>query len=90
MTQSYELFPSRGQNLKSFSGKAHYTIDDDGTKTLFSYNVPVVKILPDGTIFRLWSGWTYTTGRHIYAFIGMRKNEFEKLEFAPEITAHWA
>lgn len=68
----YELKPSG--NVKSFYGKAKI-LEEDGTKTLFSYGTPIMR-LKDGYYERLWDGWSVTTGRHIKAFSGMNKREY--------------
>lgn len=70
----YELKPTNGQ--KSFSGNALVHIDDDGTETLYSYQTPIIKRTPDGKLFRLWDGWSATTGKHIAAFCGLNKAQF--------------
>ena len=75
----YDLAPTDGH--KSFYGKARVKVDDDGSETLISYNTPVLKRLPSGTLVRLWGGWSATTGRHIRAFAGLYKAEFMALDF---------
>ena len=72
----YELMP---KNRKSFYGKAVVDIARDGTETLFSYHTPIIRKAKDGTLTRLWAGWSATTGRHIYAFCGLRKKDFSTL-----------
>ena len=72
-----ELMPNNGQ--KSFYGKAIVEIGDDGTETLYSYNTPIVKRLPNGDLTKLWGGWSATTGKHIKAFCGANKAEFAAL-----------
>lgn len=74
---TYELVPK--DNRKSFYGKAKVIVDDDGTETLISYKTLVIRRNPDGTLTRLWPGWSATTGRHIFAFCGLRKSEWDKL-----------
>lgn len=73
----YELTPMDGR--KSFYGKCKVIAEDDGTKTLYSYDTPIIRRAPDGRMTRLWSGWSATTGRHIRAFCGLCKAEYEKL-----------
>ena len=73
----YELYPVNGR--KSFYGKATIEEDENGVKTLYSYGTPVIKRYPDGKLERLWFGWSYTIGNHIYAFCGIRKKDFDKL-----------
>lgn len=73
----YELTPTDGR--ASFYGKAKVMIEPDGTDTLFSYDTPIIERRPGGELIRLWDGWSATTGRHIYAFCGLRKAEYDKL-----------
>lgn len=73
----YELAPNGTQ--KSFYGKAVVEIDNAGNETLYSYNTPIIKRLVNGSLVRLWGGWSATTGRHIIAFCGMHKAEYIKL-----------
>lgn len=73
----YELKPTNGQ--KSFYGKAKVYITEDGTKTLYSYDTPIISVDPQGGLHRLWQGWTATTGKHIRAFCGLNKKEFMAL-----------
>lgn len=73
----YNLVPN--DSHKSFYGKAKVTVLKDGTMILKSYETDVARIEKDGTVTRLWSGWSATTGRHIRAFCGMDKKEFTAL-----------
>ena len=73
----YELIPTNGR--KSFYGKAKVTVDDNGSETLYSYDTPIVRRDPDGTLTRLWSGWSTTTGTHIKSFCGLNKASFMAL-----------
>lgn len=75
--KSYALIPNDGR--KSFYGKAVVHVLTDGTKVLQSYDTMVVEMGADGTLTKLWDGWTATTGRHIRAFCGLNKAEFDKL-----------
>lgn len=73
----YELRPNNG---KSFYGKALVVIDEsNNSETLLSYGTPIVKRDRKGVLVRLWDGWSVTTGRHIAAFCGLNKKEFERL-----------
>ena len=72
----YELSPVDGR--KSFYGKAKVLIDENGTKYLLSYDTIVASRNADGKLFNHWDGWSATTGRHIKAFCGLNKKEFEK------------
>lgn len=73
----YELKPD--DSHKSFYGKAFVEVDDSGMETLFSYNTPIIRKAPNGAMKRLWDGWSATTGRHIRAFAGINKKEYEAL-----------
>ena len=77
---TYELIPQDGR--KSFYGKAVVRISADGTQTLYSYNTPIISRDPAGTLTRIWSGWSLTTGRHVKAFCGLDKAGYEALPFA--------
>ena len=72
-----ELTPT--DNRKSFYGKAVYTQNENGSRTLYSYETRIMTIHADGTITAHWNGWSKTTGRHINAFCGLNKKEYEKL-----------
>lgn len=73
----YYLQPTPG-TVKSFYNKAEVEINDDGSAILYSYKTPILKETPAG-LFRIWNGWSATTGRHIKAFCGINKAEFDKL-----------
>lgn len=75
----YELHPANRQ--KSFGGKALVLRQDSG-ETLLSYGTPVIYRSDDGTLTRLYDGWTATTGKHIKAFCGLDKAGFLALELA--------
>lgn len=75
----YELTPTENQNQASFGGKAKVVIEEDGTETLYSYDTPIIKRLPDGTLVRLYDDYTMTTGKHIKAFCGLDKAAFKKM-----------
>ena len=75
----YELRPTREQNQESFYGKALVYIEEDGTETLYSYNTPIISRNPHGQLKRLWFKYSQTTGKHIKAFCGLDKQEFESL-----------
>ena len=77
----YELAPNGTQ--KSFYGKAVVEIDNVGNETLYSYNTPIIKRLVNGSLVRLWDGWSNTTGKHIKALCGLNKAGFMGLEHKP-------
>lgn len=76
MMNTYELHPVDGR--KSFYGKAIVKVDI-GEAVLFSYGTKICTKTANGEIIRHWGGWSQTTGRHIKAFCGLNKAEFEAL-----------
>lgn len=79
VVEVFELHPVDCR--KSFYGKALVKVYEDGTEVLQSYKTDVMKHKPDGTLVRLWWDWSATTGRHIYAFCGLRKADLDKMEY---------
>ena len=73
----YELAPA--DSRKSFYGKAKVIVEND-TETLVSYDTPIIRRYSNGKLERLWSGWSATTGRHITAFCGINKKQYEDME----------
>lgn len=71
------LQPLNGQ--KSFWKKATLLTAENGSQVLISYTTPVIERKPDGSLVRLWKGWSMTTGKHIRAFCGLNKKEFQAL-----------
>jgi hypothetical protein len=67
-SKSYEL-KTVYDRRKSFYGKAVVYEKATGEKTLVSYSTPVIRINADGTIDRLWSGYSATTMRHVNDFL---------------------
>ena len=53
---------------KSFYGKAKAVISADGSKTLYSYNTPILRLTSDGKLEKLWNSYSATTMRHINSF----------------------
>lgn len=74
----YELMPVG--SVKSFYGKAVVIVDDDGNETLRSYQTDVIRQDADGSLHRLYDKWTATTGRHIFAFCGISKKQWDEME----------
>lgn len=74
----YELRPSSVQSQQSFYGKALVAKEGDG-EVLYSYLTKIYKCYNDGTIEKYWDGWSNTTGRHIKAFCGLNKKQFDSL-----------
>ena len=73
----YELAPT--DSHKSFYGKAKVLVEND-TETLVSYDTPIIRRYSNGKLERLWSGWSATTGRHVAAFCGINKKQYEAME----------
>ena len=76
--KTYELKPSQNQSQISFYGKAT-VIEENGCKTLYSYGTKIMTI-KGKTMFRHYNDWTQTTGKHIFAFSGLRKADFFNLK----------
>lgn len=76
----YELAPKNSN--KGFCGKA-LVLEANGNQVLFSYHTPVAYIDADGNFHRTWSGWSATTGRHIVAFGGPHKADWDMMPVEP-------
>ena len=59
--------------------KAQTLYCDDNSEILQSYETQVVRRYPDGTLHRLWNGWSATTGKHIKSFCGLNKKQYLEL-----------
>lgn len=66
---------------KSFYGKAFVWICSDRSEILQSYNTKVLKRKADGTLVRLWGGYSRTTGRHIRVYCALNKKEYMSLPY---------
>jgi len=66
-----ELKPGRYDSVKSFYGKARIRKDDKGGYILTSYNTDVCRINRNGSVIRLWDGYSATTMRHVNTFINI-------------------
>lgn len=77
MSNIYDLLPLNGQ--KSFYGKAKIHLEENGDKTLYSYNTKILTIKASGEKIRFYAGWTQTTGKHIKAFADLNKAQFLSL-----------
>ena len=75
----YKLRPAHGQTQRAFYGKALVIVNKEG-RWLRSYSTFVAHIDNNGKAHRLWDGWSMTTGRHIKAFLGMNKGQYEALK----------
>lgn len=80
---------SVNDGAKSFYGKAKVNVYDGGTKELVSYGTKVCKIGKNGTIKRLWNGYSMTTLRHVNEFLaqnGIDKKLTKKDWMAMEVS----
>ena len=78
--QVYELIPNDGH--KSFYGKA-VVICTGSCRILISYRTAVAYFDAAENFHRLWPGWSATTGRHVRAFGGPGKAEWDRLPCEP-------
>lgn len=76
--ERYYLEPLPG-TVKSFYCKAEVEVDEH-SETLYSYGTPIMIKTPCG-FYRIWDGYSQTTGRHIKAFSGLNKKQFEALPY---------
>ena len=75
--EMYELTPMNGR--KSFYGKAKVIVNEDGSRTLLSYNTPIVTV-KGNMAKRIFDGEvSCTTSTHIISFCGLHKKDFVKL-----------
>lgn len=75
-----ELRPN--DSRKSFYGKAQIVYSENA-QILFSYSTPVAYFDNNGDFHRCWGGWSATTGRHIKAFSGRNKADWDKMPVEP-------
>lgn len=80
--RKYELIPTDGR--KSFYGKAVVMVQDDGSEILYSYGTKIIEKTPGGGFIKFWGGWSQTAGRHIKAFCGLNKLQYEALQMNEE------
>lgn len=76
--KTYELTPTSSR--KSFYGKAVVIIEDDGSELLKSYETIIAKRDASGRLYRLWDGWSATTGNHLRSWAGIDKQQWDKME----------
>lgn len=75
---TYELIPTDGR--KSFYGKCYVSVASNGDETLYSYHTKIItRRKKGGKLVKHWNGWSMTTGRHINAFCGLNKKQYEAL-----------
>lgn len=79
-TKTYELQPLKSQHQKSFYRKATVEVDENGNETLYSYGTRIIEKTADGKLVKYWHDWSRTTGKHIAAFCGLCKKEYENLD----------
>ena len=77
--KTYGPMNEKGEQMRC--GTPCVVIDDDGTEHLMSYNTEILRKYKDGTIRRVWTGWSNTTGKHIKAYCGLNKAGYDALEF---------
>lgn len=73
-----EVYEPSPHDRASFYGKAKIAVHAH-YKVLKSYETIVGYKDPNGKVHRTWSGWSATTGRHIYAAFGIRKAAWDRL-----------
>lgn len=66
--------------LPNSNNKARVFKDSDGDEFLYSYDTPVL-LNHNGKLYRLWGGWSATTGRHIKEYCGLNKKQYLELEY---------
>lgn len=79
MLNIYDFHPENYPKQKSFHGKAQI-VDSEKRIYLKSHDVIVMSKNKETSAYTRHSEeWNATTGRHIFAFSGLRKKDFEKL-----------
>ena len=78
-TVKNKYYPIPSDGRKSFYEKAKVKLYTDGTSILYSYDTKIIYKDENGQYWRLWDGWSATTGRHIKSFCGMNKKQYESL-----------
>lgn len=76
VTQVFELTPLPEQHQKSFYGKAKVYVTPEW-QYLCSYDEVVCRRSSEGRVERIWSGSTSTTRKHIKAFTGLLKRDYD-------------
>ena len=66
--------------LPNSNNKARVLKDSEGDEFLYSYDTPVL-LNHNGKLYRLWNGWSATTGRHIKEYCGLNKKQYLELEY---------
>lgn len=66
--------------LPNSNNKARVIKDSKGDEFLYSYDTPVL-VKHNGKLYRLWNGWSATTGRHIKEYCGLNKKQYLELEY---------
>lgn len=73
----YEPHPK--DNRASFYGKCHVIEVDHRLKFVYSYNTLVALIVDDVKLYKLYSGYSQTTMRHIKSVFDINKSEWDIL-----------
>ena len=58
--------------LPNSNNKARVLMDSNGDEFLISYDTAVL-VKHGDKLYRLWNGWSVTTGRHIKEYCGLNK-----------------
>lgn len=74
---------ARDCTVKKGTGQWWELTDREGTKTLVSYDTPVMRQYKDGTTVRFVKECSMTTFQHIRKWSGLRANEFRELPIVP-------
>ena len=61
--------------LPNSNNKARVFKDSKGDEFLISYDTEVL-VKHNGKLYRLWNGWSATTGRHIKEYCGLNKKQY--------------
>lgn len=77
-----KYFLQPNDSHKSFYNKCYVEELPNGDSVLYSYDTKILTKKANGDLVRHWLGWSQTTGRHINAFCGLNKKQFEALPTA--------
>ena len=82
MKQFYQRW-TRDCTVEKGTGKWWVLTDPEGTKTLVSYDTPVLRLYKDGTMVRFVENCSITTFQHIRKWSGLRADDFRELPIVP-------
>lgn len=74
---------ARDCTVEKGTGKWWVLTDKDDTKTLVSYDTPVMRRYKDGTTVRFVENCSITTFQHIRKWSGLRADGFRELPIVP-------